>query len=213
MGRWGTTMQDMALWNRIAAHQFDAATSSAPFSVKPAQAEGWSKAYTNMVIAEYRKFVYLTQVSDTQVTPSQAVDRAWHMHLTFTCDYWEVFCPQVLGQPLHHEPCAGEGEMPRYRAQFVATKALYLREFGGPPPIAVWETRTSWRPIILGAVFGAVGLVALLAAIAAGHHALTLQVLTGFGMLATGWVYALLKLPHQPGAARDKQNGQGGCGG
>lgn len=130
-------MRNDELWARLQAHAFDG-PGSAPFSVKLARAEGWTPAYTARVIEEYRRFLYLTQISPRQVTPSQIVDAAWHMHLTFTRDYWEVLCPKVIGKPVHHQPCAGEEEMPRYRDQFAATKALYEAEFGAEPPVDIW---------------------------------------------------------------------------
>ncbi len=131
-------MRNPDLWARLRAFEFDKGTGSAPFSVKLARAEGWSTDFTKQVIEEYRRFLYLTQVSDRQVTPSQIVDAAWHMHLTFTRDYWEDLCPNVIGKAVHHQPCAGEEEMPRYRDQFAATKSLYEAEFGGEPPVEIW---------------------------------------------------------------------------
>ncbi len=131
-------MRNPQLWARLVAFEFDKGQGSAPYSVKLARAEGWSAAFAARVIEEYRRFLYLTQVSDRQVTPSQIVDAAWHMHLTFTRDYWEDLCPKVIGRPVHHQPCAGEEEMPRYRDQFAATKALYEAEFGAEPPADIW---------------------------------------------------------------------------
>ncbi len=131
-------MRHPELWARLSAYSFDTGTGSAPYSVKLARAEGWSATFTARVIEEYRQFLYLTQVSDRQVTPSQIVDAAWHMHLTFTRDYWEDLCPNVIGAPVHHQPCAGDEEMPRYRDQFGATKALYEAEFGHEPPLEIW---------------------------------------------------------------------------
>ncbi len=131
-------MRHPELWARLEGYSFDTGTGSAPFSVKLARAEGWSAAFTARVIGEYRRFLYLTQVSDRQVTPSQIVDAAWHMHLTFTRDYWDDLCLNVIGTPVHHQPCAGDEEMPRYRNQFAATKALYEAEFGHEPPVEIW---------------------------------------------------------------------------
>ncbi|MEX3014461.1 hypothetical protein [Gymnodinialimonas hymeniacidonis] len=131
-------MRNPELWARLSAFEFDKGPGSAPYSVKLARAEGWSAHFTARVIEEYRRFLYLTQVSDRQVTPSQIVDAAWHMHLTFTRDYWEDLCPNVIGKPVHHQPCAGEEVMPRYRDQFAATKALYEAEFGEEPPADIW---------------------------------------------------------------------------
>lgn len=134
-------MQDPALWQRLQAHRFDAPGATQPFSVKLALAESWDAEFTAHVIEEYRKFLYLTQVAEAQVTPSIVVDRAWHMHLTFTRDYWEQLCPHVLGRPLHHEPCSGPEEMPRYNRQFDETRALYVAEFGMQPPPEIWGGR------------------------------------------------------------------------
>ncbi|WP_341862217.1 hypothetical protein [Gymnodinialimonas sp. 57CJ19] len=130
-------MRNPELWTRLQAYQFDG-PGSAPFSVKLSRAEGWSRRRTAQVIEEYRKFLYLTQISDRQVTPSRIVDAAWHMHLTFTRDYWDHLCTNVIGKPIHHQPCAGEEEMPRYRDQFAATRALYEAEFGVEPPADIW---------------------------------------------------------------------------
>lgn len=130
-------MRNPELWARLEAYSFDGA-GSAPFSVKLARDQGWDAAFTARVIEEYRRFLYLTQVSKRQVTPSQSVDAAWHVHLTFTRDYWEDLCPNVIGASVHHQPCAGDEEMPRYRDQFAATKALYEVEFGAEPPIGIW---------------------------------------------------------------------------
>lgn len=136
-------MRDPDLWKRLEAFRFDADTGSEPYSVKLARAEGWSADYTRAVIEEYRRFLYLTQVSEGPVTPSEPVDRAWHMHLTFTRSYWDELCRKVLKGPLHHDPCAGREEMPRYEAQFDETLALYREEFGNEPPGMVWRNEDS----------------------------------------------------------------------
>lgn len=130
-------MRNPELWARLQAFEFDG-QGSAPFSVKLARAEGWDAGLTARVIEEYRKFLYLTQVSHTQVTPSEAVDAAWHMHMTYTRTYWDALCGEVLGKPLHHEPCAGDEEMPRYRDQFHETRLLYASEFEQEPPREIW---------------------------------------------------------------------------
>lgn len=130
-------MRDSDLMKRLEAHQFDAAVEL-PFSVKLARTEGWTPGFTARAITEYRRFLYLTQVSDAEITPSAVVDRVWHMHLTYTEDYWEVLVDQVLGQPLHHRPCSAEADMPRYGAQYHDALRLYAVEFGGKPPEDIW---------------------------------------------------------------------------
>lgn len=145
-------MRDRELWVRLSVYEFDGA-GSAPFSVKRARADGWTAAFTTRVIEEYRRFLNLTQIRETREVPSRIVDAAWHRHLTFTRDYWEDLCPNVIGAPVHHQPCAGEEEMPRYRDQFAATKALYEAEFGHEPPRDIWaRDAVPRRPFLLSKV-------------------------------------------------------------
>lgn len=131
-------MRDIELWDRLKKFRFDADQGDAPFSVKLAHAEDWTDDYTARVIEEYRKFLYLSQISESQITPSVPVDRAWHMHLTFTKSYWEDLCDGVVGRKLHHTPCAREAEMPLYRSRYEATKLLYRLEFDTAPPEDIW---------------------------------------------------------------------------
>lgn len=147
-------MQNSDLWERLEAFRFDASEGTAPYWVKPARAEGWEAVHTARVIEEYRRFLYLTQVAPGEITPSEPMDRAWHMHLTFTRRYWGDLCGTVLGRPLHHDPCAGAEDMPRYNAQYADTLALYEAEFGAPPPADIWPSPDGVLEGLFSRVFG-----------------------------------------------------------
>lgn len=125
-------MQKPKMWTQLEQHRFDAA-----FATKLADEEGWSLDHSLRVIEEYRRFLYLTHVSAVKLTPSHAIDRAWHMHLTFTRNYWDVLCRTVLQKPLHHEP-GGPGEGDRFLEQYRHTRQLYEQEFGEAPPAEIW---------------------------------------------------------------------------
>ena len=125
-----------ALWQRLARHPIGGA-QQALLLRKLVTEQGWSEDFCQQAVEAYRRFVYLACVSATPVSPSQVVDAVWHLHLTFSRDYWQVFCPQVLGRPLHHEP-SDDTQAARLRAQYLATLALYQAEFDCPPPPAVW---------------------------------------------------------------------------
>ena len=88
----------------LAIGQIDAALS---FEGRLAAENGWTEAFAVRVAREYRRFLALMALSDEQLTPSDAVDQAWHLHLSYSRDYWERFCPDILGRPLHHGPTAG----------------------------------------------------------------------------------------------------------
>ena len=127
------------LWQRIAAHPIGLPDATLTFAARLARENRWTPTYTQRVIEEYRRFCYLAITAGHEVTPSDQVDQAWHLHLTYSRDYWEVFCPLVLGHPLHHGPTAGgaqEGE--RFGHQYAATLASYEAAFG-PVPDDVWS--------------------------------------------------------------------------
>ncbi|MEM9851683.1 MAG: hypothetical protein AAF761_06775 [Pseudomonadota bacterium] len=107
----------------------------------------WTVDYTDRAIEEYRRFIYLSSVSEFHVTPSQVVDLVWHAHMADSEEY-HGFTVAVAGRLIHHNPCIGPEEMPRYDRQYLDTGALYRAEFGMQPPPDIWDFRT--RPEIAG---------------------------------------------------------------
>ncbi len=212
-------MRNRSLWERIIAHRLDGTVGSAPYSVKLAQAEGWTAQHTARVIEEYRRFVYLTQVADTQMTPSEPVDRAWHMHLTFTRNYWDEFCAKVLGKPLHHDPCAGDEDMPRYRVQYQQTMALYEQEFGARPPRDIWEPVGIPKEVLVGGAVGVLGAVIMVWRMAGAGPGLPGLGILGMIMMVAGFSYAAHFSPTSwkkgqvSGSVGGCGDGCGGCGG
>lgn len=133
------TDEQQACFRRLASYQFDAPGAPMPFSRRLAEREGWSAAYTTAVIEEYRRFVFLAVSMDHVATPSKAVDAAWHLHLEYTREYWDVFCAQVLRTPLHHSPGTGAPDEPILYGQLYAqTLDSYCRVFGAEPPASIW---------------------------------------------------------------------------
>ncbi|MFM9058606.1 MAG: TIGR04222 domain-containing membrane protein [Planctomycetaceae bacterium] len=127
------------LWERIQAHQFNDPAARLTFTSRLARENGWTIGYAVRVVDEYRRFVFLAMTSGAAVTPSEDVDQAWHLHLAYTWDYWEVLCGAVLGVPLHHGPTRGGGaEAERYDQQYRRTLTAYAATFEAPPPADIW---------------------------------------------------------------------------
>jgi hypothetical protein len=129
------------VWQRISSYEIGPDDAKLPFAARLARDNGWRIDKTARVIEEYRRFAFLAVTGEAPVTPSDAVDQAWHLHLTYTRDYWEHFCPNVLGKPLHHGPTAGGAdERNRFFAQYADTLARYQAAFGAPPPSDIWPS-------------------------------------------------------------------------
>lgn len=126
------------LWVALSTYSIGPDDAALSFPAKLARENGWALAYAERAIGEYKRFVYLAMTADHVVTPSDPVDQVWHLHLTYTRDYWERFCGELLGRPLHHEPTAGgTAERHRHFEQYAATLLSYETAFG-PPPADIW---------------------------------------------------------------------------
>ena len=172
-----------ALLQRLNAFNFDAPDATFPFSSRLAKENQWSPSYARRVIAEYKRFTFLAVAAGHPVSPSEEVDQAWHLHLTYSQNYWRVFCPEVLQKPFHHSPTkGGANEHAKFGDWYAQTLASYEHFFGEPPPADIWPSlesrlqtrqhfvrvdrathwvirKPSWR--ISPALAGAVGLIGI----------------------------------------------------
>ncbi|MFD0934019.1 glycine-rich domain-containing protein, partial [Methylobacterium trifolii] len=132
------TADETALHARIEAHAFARPGQVLDFTGRLAREIGWSRTQAEAAIGEYRRFCFLAMTGGGPTTPSEEVDAVWHLHLTYSRDYWEVWCREVLRGALHHDPTqGGPAEQARYREQYVRTLARYEAYFGAPDP-AFW---------------------------------------------------------------------------
>lgn len=130
---------DNPLWHRLAAHEIGPADAPLSFPARLARENRWSEDYALRVIEEYRRFVFLACTSGHECTPSDQVDQAWHLHLTYSRDYWQRFCPEVLERELHHGPTTGTShDKARYHEQYAQTIKSYEKVFG-PAPGDIWS--------------------------------------------------------------------------
>ncbi|MFT7475313.1 MAG: hypothetical protein ACI81L_002251 [Verrucomicrobiales bacterium] len=142
------TLTNTELWQQLSDFEFDEPEAQQPFSRRLAGGQRWSGAYTDRVIVEYRRFLYLTQVVPHEVTPSKPIDAIWHLHLTYTESYWNGICA-LLESPLHHRPTmGGQAEKRRHHAQYRSTLDSYERVFGAPAPTDIWPLSDA-RPGLL----------------------------------------------------------------
>ena len=129
-----------SLYEQLMQFEIDEPGVELTFARRLARENGWSVPYAQRVIREYKRFLYLAMQAGHVVTPSQQVDQAWHLHLTYTRSYWERLCREVLGRPLHHGPTkGGSEEQQKYRDLYQQTLASYRQCFGSEPPSDIWS--------------------------------------------------------------------------
>ncbi|TRU26332.1 MAG: TIGR04222 domain-containing membrane protein [Microcystis aeruginosa Ma_MB_S_20031200_S102] len=131
--------QQTELYKRIQAFALDRPDSQLSFSQRLARDNDWSLGYTQRVIEEYKKFIFLAVAAGHPVTPSDQIDQVWHLHLTYTRLYWQEFCPKILQTTLHHEPTrGGSSEQLKFGSWYSKTLESYEQFFGHIPPIDIW---------------------------------------------------------------------------
>jgi hypothetical protein len=131
--------QSHPVWVALLPYSIGPDGAAFSFAARLARENGWRLAQADRVIIEYKRFCFLAATTGHQVTPSDAVDQAWHLHLTYTRDYWDRFCPDVLGRALHHGPTAGGAdEEHRFFDQYARTLASYEAVFGEAAPQDLW---------------------------------------------------------------------------
>jgi hypothetical protein len=127
------------LLDRVQAFDIDGGPAALPFVARLAREHGWSRSHAERVVAEYKRYAFLAATAGFPVCPSEDVDAAWHLHLTYTRSYWGRFCGEVLGRPLHHEPTkGGPAEGAKHLAMYAATLDAYRTAFGQAPPADIW---------------------------------------------------------------------------
>jgi uncharacterized protein (TIGR04222 family) len=128
------------LFDRLNAFEFDEPGTELTFGRRLARENGWSLAYARRVIEEYKRFLWLACTAGHVVTPSEQVDQAWHLHLTYTRSYWDDLCRNVLHQALHHGPTkGGTAEQEKFVDLYEQTLMSYRKMLGQEPPSDVWS--------------------------------------------------------------------------
>jgi len=134
-------MRNSKLWQSIDNFQLDDKNSEFTFTQRLARDNRWSVEFSRRVISEYKKFIYLCCVGYGEITPSDAVDQAWHLHLTYTKSYWIDLCRDTLGKQIHHNPTAGGvQEKEKYSGCYDSILTVYEKEFSEKAPGDIWPT-------------------------------------------------------------------------
>lgn len=131
---------------KLESFRFESQPVALTFADRLAKDNGWRARYADRVIEEYKRFLFLAVAADHPVSPSDAVDQAWHLHLLYTRSYWDDLCRGVLGQPLHHGPTlGGAAEQDKHDDWYARTLASYRKLLGTEPPPDIWPSLGEWR--------------------------------------------------------------------
>lgn len=127
------------LWEQIRDFSLDDATAVVPFSQRLSRQQKWSTQFTQRVITEYKRFLYLCVMRPGGAAPSPMVDEVWHLHMTYTQSYWQRLCRELLQTELHHYPSkGGRDETEKHIHWYRQTLEAYEQTFSEKAPDEIW---------------------------------------------------------------------------
>ena len=139
------TCENSDLWARLEAFRVD--DDSASLSSSPElHRTSVVRSFTDGVIVEYRRFVFLAMTVEHQVTPSEQVDQVWHLHRKHTVvigvAYWNDRCvARCLDETVASKKVTtvgGAAQRMHWNDTYSQTLASYRRVFGSEPPSDIW---------------------------------------------------------------------------
>lgn len=139
--RWQDASSRESLKQQLNEFEIDPPEARLGFAARLARENDWSQDFAERVVREYKRYLFLAVTAGAEMTPSDAVDQAWHLHLTYTRSYWRDLCGELLGTELHHLPTqGGPSERTRFRQQYLDTLAQYRDAFGEDAPTDIWPS-------------------------------------------------------------------------
>ncbi len=113
------------------------------------------------MLVEYRRFLYLAAVAGREVVAPPVIHHVWQAHAKDHQSYTVALQRGVIGRPM---PDPFDLPPPLSDPAHVRTRALYLEEFGEPPPRRLWPGAVSMAAehVLKWFTIGCGGLVALL---------------------------------------------------
>lgn len=128
------------LWEKIDTYSFDTFGAEQLFEKTLAKEHKWTGLFTDNVVKEYKRFIYLCCISKDGLMPSKMVDEAWQLHLTGSTDYKENFCGNTIGKEIPYTAFSDKMNERRVSKQVYAnTLKLYENTFGEQPPHDIWK--------------------------------------------------------------------------
>lgn len=168
-------LSDPALWNRIRdwplpwRGDWDYGQGAfrgrkcERFEDNLAMAGDWTDDSAARVTGAYRRFLYLKALTGETLTPSDCIDRAWHLHLEFAPDY--ATFERAVGRAIPHRRGLTRRES---EAAYVRGRALWRQEFDRDPDPDIWPPPLPEMNDRIGNVLMGLGVVLILAAPVAG---------------------------------------------
>lgn len=132
-------LTNQSLWNKISDFVIKDSDHSFSFAQDISQKNNWSLDYANRAILEYKRFAYLSIVSDHLVIPSVIIGLVWKRHMTYTQNYEKYFCNDILNRSALIDFLKYKHlDRDQYKQAYGESLDSYTKEFSSQAPEDIW---------------------------------------------------------------------------
>jgi hypothetical protein len=128
-------MKEPALWAALKDHPFPVRGASDDLSARVLKIGRLGRRRTLTALDAYRRFLYLSAIAGSEVTPPPLLGEIWRIHALDHANYTEGLVRGVIRRPM---PDAFSPPLPLSHPAHRRTRALYREEFGQSPPAMLW---------------------------------------------------------------------------
>lgn len=196
------------IWKQIDSFPFDAPNLIENFPARLTRKGKWTPEFTDEVIKEYKKFLFLIATAKCILIPPPAIDLAWKLHIDYYPKSWNEICGKVLPLGLHRVvPDSEDSSMPKWDiAHYEHTLELYSQTFHSWPSIEIWPVPREWfnpdillpvkmikRTLKIPARFVTWSLILAIFLLPFHYHSIIASVLLVVFSAANGYLYGVKK--------------------
>lgn len=138
-------MIDSDLWARIDAFDFDGSKPGS-FLDHLVHKTPWEPLEAELALAEYRRFLYLTETSIIQTRPSVPLFTILKLHQEDVGGAWDRYLSEIAGGGKLYSRISAPTRSARDASSYFQTQALYEQTFGAPAPAKYWPDLTVIPP-------------------------------------------------------------------
>lgn len=132
--------KEYPVWKMLSSFPFDAPNSIETFPDRLTRLGGWDPEQTQLIINEYKRFLFLCATKEYMIVPSKAIDMAWSIHMEYYPLSFRQLCQFIPVQNIRREKFyKSESDDDQWIfTHYMQTKVIYVETFFEKAPVSVW---------------------------------------------------------------------------
>lgn len=136
-------IENNPIWNSIASFPLNEPNLIETFPNRLVKTFNWTAGYTERVMMEYRKFLFLCATSKCRIVPSWPVAMVWETHIHFYPLSWKMLSENLIRKKLAISTIDDDSWQDLCKP-YELTRDAYIDIFVELPPADIWPESENW---------------------------------------------------------------------